>query len=158
MWGQRLHGGKSLFGRQRWNRNLQSPLCPRRPPSPPAIRGRGRRAEPSRPRPAPRRPSRGVGGPNLSGTRPQCDPGQELIQSQPGRHPPPPGEGLCFASQTAEGTRQRPNPGAAAERTPSHSAASSLVSFEVLLLPAHAVRPSRKEVGLTPPIWPIRER
>lgn len=40
--GEQAHGEKSQFGKQRWNHNLWSPLCPCRPVIPTAIKGKER--------------------------------------------------------------------------------------------------------------------
>lgn len=44
MLGERAHGEKSQFGKQRWNHNLWSPFCPCRPVIPTAIKGKEREA------------------------------------------------------------------------------------------------------------------
>lgn len=42
--GERAHGEKSQFGKQRWNHNLWSPFCPCRPVIPTPIKGKEREA------------------------------------------------------------------------------------------------------------------
>lgn len=44
MLGERVHGEKSQFGKQRWNHNLWSPFYPCRPVIPTAIKRKAREA------------------------------------------------------------------------------------------------------------------
>ena len=45
--GDVLRASESLFARRRWNGNLQSPLCPCRPPRPRENRGEARAIAPT---------------------------------------------------------------------------------------------------------------